>query len=433
MVNIQLIDEIKQLNPWLDEPGYPIVKEPFIPRSQVDFLLNPEWDALWTILVGPRRAGKTTLGKYLSKVLLEKGRFENLLYLNCDYLSIRQWLSSPLFISQALNQFSLKKPILFIDEVQRIRNPGLLLKAVIDLDLDVKYIASGSSQLEMQSNVQEHLTGRQLASITLPLNNKERPDESNFDDTIIYGSYPQVCLSSSKEVILKEIYKAYIQKDIVEILKVGKPDVFQNLISLLAHNTGQLANINQLSVDCKASTTTVRNYLDILEKTFVTVKIKPFVGNKRAEVTSNPIYYFLDNGFRNVALRNFNALESRVDLGLLIESFVFQELYKFKSINYIDLDIHYWRTKSGAEVDFVLYKNDESFIPIEVKYRTFTKPTIKKGFRSFLDAYKPKSAIIITKDYINEIVVGDTTVYFIPLRDIGTALSIIEDVFCGSF
>ncbi len=431
-MDIQLIDEVMQLNPWLNKPHHSIVREePFIHRSQVEFLLDAQWDSLWTILVGPRRAGKTTIGKYLSKKLLEQGRFSNLLYLNCDYLSIRQWLSSPIFITQALKQFSLKNPILFIDEVQRLQNPGLLLKAVIDLGLDVKYIASGSSQLEMQSNVQEHLTGRQLASITLPLNYAEMPDDSNLEETLIYGCYPQVCLSTRKEVILHEIYKAYIQKDIVEILKVGKPDVFQNLIGLLAHNTGQLANINQFSLDCKVSTTTIRNYLDILEKTFVTVKIKPFVGNKRVEITSNPIYYFVDNGFRNTALRNFKDLNSRVDLGLLVESYVFQELYKFKSINYLDLDIHYWRTKSGAEVDFIIYKNDDKFIPIEVKYHTFTKPTIQRGFRSFLDAYKPKIAIMITKNYTNEVNVGGTQVCFIPLRDLGHAFRMLGDYFCG--
>ena len=125
----------------------------------------PEWDRLWTVLVGPRRAGKTTLGKYLCQQLLNQGRFKELLYLNCDLEGVRTWLKSPLFIQEGMKQFNLTSPIIFIDEVQRLPSPGLLLKTIADLNLPIKMIASGSSQLELKSKVQEYLTGRQLSSI----------------------------------------------------------------------------------------------------------------------------------------------------------------------------------------------------------------------------------------------------------------------------
>src|SRR5579871_4479203 len=147
----QLISLIDQANPWLKDPNQPIFKDGYIPRLQTDKLLLPEWDNLWLVLVGPRQAGKTTLAKYLSKELIKQKRFENLLYLNCDLLEIRQWLTSPLFIKEAIDEFHLKKPIILIDEVQRLENPGLLLKASADLKLDIKMIATGSSQLELKS------------------------------------------------------------------------------------------------------------------------------------------------------------------------------------------------------------------------------------------------------------------------------------------
>lgn len=429
-MDIQLFNEVKQLNPWLDNPAHPILPNTnYIQRAQFQEIASIEWDNVWTILTGPRRSGKTTLGKYLAENLIATKRFSELLYLNCDYLSIRQWLKSPLFISEVIEQFSLKKPILFIDEVQRLENPGLTLKAVIDLNLPIKHIATGSSQLEIRSKVQEFLTGRQLSSLILPLSNQEWPLEKKLESTLLYGSYPQIVQSSKKEMLLREIYNNYIQKDIIEILKIGQPDIFQNLVSLLAHSAGQLVNYNQLAADCKVSVTTIRNYLDVLEQTYVISKIKPFVGNKRAELTSNPIYYFIDNGFRNTALRNFSDLNTRTDIGLLVENFVFQEIFKFCTHHYLDHDIHYWRTKSGAEVDFVLCKNENTFIPIEVKYRNLAKPTVSRSLRSFIDAYQPTQAIMITKDLLATTTVGTCQIHFIPIQQLSKFMHKIQEYF----
>src|SRR5438876_6051178 len=169
----QLISLIHQANPWLKKPDTLIMTNDYIPRLQADKLLSSEWDKLWLILVGPRQAGKTTLAKYLSQTLIKQHRFETLLYLNCDLYEIRQWLINPLFIQEAMDEFNLKHPIILIDEVQRLDNPGLLLKACADLKLNIKMIATGSSQLEMKSKVQEYLTGRHLESLILPLSYQE--------------------------------------------------------------------------------------------------------------------------------------------------------------------------------------------------------------------------------------------------------------------
>ena len=436
LMNKKVIDEIYQLNPWLS-PSLNSSKalqmqsmedESFIPRVQIAELMNPEWNHVWTILIGPRRAGKTTLGKHLSLKYVRNGGFSELLYLNCDYLSIRQFLKTPLFITQAMQEFNLRSPVIFIDEVQRLENPGLLLKAVVDLNLPIKLIATGSSQLEIKSKVQEHLTGRNLTSLVLPFGYSEWNKLNKLEEVLLYGCYPQVLKSNKKQMQLQEIYQRYIQKDIVEFLKVGNPDVFATLATLIAHSCGQLVNYQQLATDCRVSVTMIRNYLDILEQTFVISKISPFVGNKRSEITSNPVYYFIDNGFRNIALRNFAQLDARSDLGLLVETFVFQEILKFKSQNFYDIDIHYWRTKSGAEVDFVLYKNSELFIPVEVKYRNLAKANVTRSLRSFIEAYSPKHVIVITKNFIDEIKVNDSIVYFIPLTKLGR---VFEKVTCS--
>src|SRR5262249_36102859 len=101
-MKINLLQQIKQLNPWIEDKNSPIINlGHFYDRGQAQVLLNSEWDNLCTILLGPRRAGKTTLAKFISSELLKSERFNQFLYLNCDFLDIRNWLRSPLFISEA--------------------------------------------------------------------------------------------------------------------------------------------------------------------------------------------------------------------------------------------------------------------------------------------------------------------------------------------
>ena len=427
----ELLSEIQELNPWLLSPSSPILPliDKFIPRLQTQKLLQKSWDDLCLTLIGPRQAGKTTLAKYISQTLIEQERFTHFLYLNCDLHLIRQWVAHLSFIKEATEQFNLHHPIIFLDEVQRLENPGLLLKSIVDLKQPLKLIASGSSQLEIKSQVQEYLTGRQLEAVILPLSYSELSSKAISEDLLIYGCYPQIVNTSEKSILLKSLFQTYIDKDIIEIFKIGKPDIMQQLIGLIAHSSGQLVNYQSLANDCRVSIPTIQNYLSILERTYVIAKIKPFVGNKRQEIISNPIYYFIDNGFRNQALNNFLSLERRTDKGLLIQSAVFQEIYKFKEQYFSPFHIHYWRSKGGAEVDFILYKNSDSFLPIEAKFRHLTKPTISRGFYSFIEAYQPKQGIIITKQFTAKRKVGKCTVLFIPFHDLNRIFPLIMNFF----
>ncbi len=326
-----------------------------------------------------------------------------------------------------MDEFHLQRPIILIDEVQRLENPGLLLKACADLKLNIKMIATGSSQLEMKSKVQEYLTGRHLETLVLPLSYQEIGSSEELQ--LVYGCYPAVVKSAEKAILLRQIYQDYIAKDIIEILKISKPDAMQKLITLIAHSSGQLVNYNQLASDCQISVTTIQAYLSILENTYTISRITPFVGNKRKEITSNPIFYFIDNGFRNQSLHNLSmTLDTRQDVGLLIQSAIFQELLKFKVQHFYDFTLHFWRTQSGAEVDFVLYKNDGCIIPIEAKFRAMNSPVVTRAFRSFIDAYQPRFGFFITKDFNKKIVINNCEVHFISFSRLILLFDILKEL-----
>ena len=417
----KLLEAIYQQNPWLRSPAHPIIQpDQYIDRLQFAFLAQPDWDNFWTVLIGPRQAGKTTLGKHLCQELIKNQRYQQLLYLNCDYREIRLWLNSASFLADAEKTLSLENYILFIDEVQRLDTPGLLLKIIADLKLPIKMLASGSSQLEIKSKVQEHLTGRQLETVILPLSCREINFSKNHATVLQYGSYPQVYLAQQKQIFLQELFNNYIQKDIIEFLQIGKPDVMQQLLGLLAHSSGQLLNFQQLAVDCKVNVETIRHYITIFERTYVIKTIKPYVGNKRTELTANPICYFIDNGFRNQALNNFSPIENRTDNGLLVQNLVFQEFYKYQLQERNPWQIHYWRTKAGAEVDFIIKLNFDTIVPVEVKYRNSSGLNLSRSYKSFLDAYHPRIGFVITKNQTGQLEYQQSQIYFVALGNLSS-------------
>jgi predicted AAA+ superfamily ATPase len=203
----ETLSEIKSYNPWLmDRRSAILSTENYCPRIQTKMLLLPDWHTYWLVLTGPRRAGKTTLGKHLADAFIKSKAFDNLLYLNCDYFHTRTNLHSPALLTELFHIFSLKNPVVMIDEVQRLENPGLLLKIIADLQWPIKMIATGSSQLEIKSKVQEHLTGRQFSALILPLSFQEISGKQSLEECLLFGSYPQVVLGQHKALILQQLY-----------------------------------------------------------------------------------------------------------------------------------------------------------------------------------------------------------------------------------
>ena len=103
-----------------------------------------------------------------------------------------------------------------------------------------------------------------------------------------------------------------------------------------------------------------------------------------------------------------------------------KEIFKLKENCLSDINIHFWRTQSGAEVDFVLFRNAESILPIEVKYRNMKDGLVTKSLHSFLEAYQPKQAVVITKNYIDTKIIGGCEIKFIPFSHLDKFLKILQ-------
>lgn len=391
-----------------------------------------------TLIIGPRQVGKTTLLFQLKKELLAKKNIpqERVYYFNLDIVSDRTiFVTQTEFINFLKNRISPGNTVyVFIDEVQRIENPGFFFKGVYDLGLPVKLVLTGSSSLEIRSKMVEPLTGRKKLFNLFPLDFAEYisfhdsgllPFLSQHDayageklreylyDFISFGGYPKVAVESDREKkigYLEEIFTSYVEKDVVGFLRIKDAFMFSRLVKILAEEIGNLFNAQAISKELGVKHQTVKHYMDILEQTYIVKRIVPFFGSARTEVRKMPKIYFWDTGMRNFAkyFRDFPLASffERKDKGFLLENFICSELVKTGLP-----DVRFWRTKDEAEVDFVVQKAGE-IIPIEVKTAIEREIAPSRSFNSFIKRYKPKSGVIISFNNQKSTTVASTSVHF---------------------
>ncbi len=405
------------------------------------------YDELWrdlgkkefAFLIGPRQAGKTTLMKQLQGDLQKRG--EKTLFLSLDFEHDRVFFDSQqAFLRKVELEMGKKKGFVFIDEVQRKEDAGLFLKGLYDMGLPYKFIVSGSGSVDLKAKIKESLAGRKRVYDIHTISLKEfinfKTDyryEDNLseyftlergmlDQLLVeylnFGGYPRVVLEvelREKIRIIDEIYHSYIEKDITYLLKVEKIEAFRSLIKVLADQTGQLLNYSELSNTIGISLPTLKNYLWYAENTYILERVTPYFRNIRSEISKSPIVYFSDIGLRNYSIGLFGGLARESDMGFAFQNLVFSILReKLRGTN---AEIHYWRTKSGAEIDFVIdYGRDT--VPVEVKYKDLSKPAVPRSFEGFIEKYAPARCMIINKSLKATVKVKNTEVVFLTAWDL---------------
>jgi len=232
-----------------------------------------------------------------------------------------------------------------------------------------------------------------------------------FREYTVWGGYPRVVFAKTRQekiAILAEIYSSYIEKDIVGLLEIKNRLGFSKLVKLLAGQIGQLVNVNELANSLNLDRETVERYLKALEETFIITPLLPYFKNPRQEIVKQNKIYFNDTGIRNYALENFSSLSERLDAGLLLENALFREILLALDIFQ---KIRFWRTKQGAEVDFLVLER-EKIVPIEVKLN-IKKPVISLSLRNFIKKYSPQKALVVNLSKEAKIKINKTNIYFL--------------------
>jgi predicted AAA+ superfamily ATPase len=405
-------------NSWLEGSDIKAWYSHWLPDQYIERSLNIETDQKVCLVVGPRQAGKSTL---IWKKLSESGG--PCLYLNCEEPAIREWLVSPAAFLADIKGLTEGTIPLFFDEIQHLTEPGLFLKGLVDRRSGHTLFATGSSSFDLEAATRESLAGRANRHLLLPLSLHEVSNSlkgppalmqqkklRSCKQLLIHGGYPPVYTSIKPLHELTGLVESFVIRDASDRFKIKRPAAFRKIMELSASQIGNLCNYSEWGAIAGISSDTAKEYAGILEDTHILRLIRPYVGGKRAEITSTPKVYYVDNGIRNQVFGGFSEYDVRPDRGVLMENFAFTELYK--RINPILDSIKFWRSKAGAEVDFVVEHKGAIAAAVEIKAGD-CRGKITKSSRSFIDAYHPPHFYVVNDNIYPDTLIEKTPVRFI--------------------
>lgn len=348
------------------------------------------------MIFGPRQVGKTTLLNIFLKDTSYKYKIDTGENINLQSL----------FASRDLNKiisYAEGYDLIVIDEAQKIPLIGSGLKMLVDSLPKIRIIVTGSSSFELAGQIGEPLTGRKNTLTLFPIAQLELKNIYNnfelkekLEDWLIYGSYPEVVTSRTKEKKIdriKELYESYLLKDVLELERVKGSKVLMDLLRLLAFQIGSEVSLSELGRQLGIDSKTVARYLDIFEKAFVVYNLRGYSRNLRKEITKKSKYFFYDNGIRNAIINNFNPIDSRNDVGQLWENYLFIERVKKNAYTKTYANYYFWRTWDNKEVDFV-EERDGKLFGYEFKWGDKkTKPP-----KDWVETYKNSEYAVINKE-----------------------------------
>ncbi len=317
-------------------------------------------------MLGPRQVGKSSL---LNRcVSAETHRIE------LDDLEVRTRANQdPVLFSKEL-----KVPLL-IDEIQYA--PTLLSHVKILADRSPKKLCiylTGSQSFDVMRGVRESLAGRVVILNLFGLSLKEKGVTQNsspvdFFREFFIGSFPALRVSEPTmwARFMSSYVQTYVERDVAELLGIQKRREFELFLKACALRTGQLINYEELARDSSISAATAKDWLSILEDSFLIRLIHPYFNNRTKRLIKTPKLYFLDTGLCAYLAGWRDSEQIRIGpwAGAFFETAIFGELVRYFSNRGLDYQIHFWRDKDGNEVDFIV-ENGGSTYPIEVKLGT---------------------------------------------------------------
>jgi len=345
------------------------------------------------IILGPRQSGKTTLLREVTK------NVSPCLWLNCDDPIVRASLEDA-NLTQLKQMIGSAKTVV-IDEAQRVKNVGLTVKLIVDEIKNIQILVSGSSALELASEVNEPLTGRKWEYQLYPISWDELVVTSGLleaqrqlEQRIIFGMYPEVLnnLGHEREV-LTSLAGSYLYKDLLSYKGIRKPSLLDKLLKALALQLGQEVSFNELANLLQVDKNTVSEYIHLLEQAFIIMRLQPLSRNLRNEISSSRKIYFWDTGIRNAILGNYALLTQRNDTGALWENFLVAERIKYMHYAGNHYNRYFWRTHAQQEIDYI-EERDGMLNAYEFKWNPKAKARMPK---TFLNAYPNSNQEIISQ------------------------------------
>ena len=360
-------------------------------------------------VMGARQTGKTTL---------VRKEFPERAYFSLDSPEVRAIMEEG-----ALDFLSAQKDPVTLDEVQKVPSAFQIIKILVDKDRKPgRFLITGSANFLLMKNITETLAGRiaifELPGFTLSeaenlapsslikycLEDKEAPpsppltswEGPDLHEVVTRGSYPPAVLAPDPEtrtMWLENYVATYLERDLRELSQVASLGDFRKVMGLAAMRTGQVLNISELARDAGLPFSTTRNYLNLLEVSYLIRKLPAYFANIGKRLVKSPKLHFRDTGLALVLSGLTPSPETLIIhpyYHALVETLLVEEIVKLTNLLRSRVTFHYFRSHGGAEVDLVL-EEGERLLPIEIKATSQVSLKKLSGIRQFLQDFKDRA------------------------------------------
>ena len=333
-------------------------------------------------IIGPRQSGKTTLVKEC--------------FPEYNYVNLEDPVNRMLATEDYRGFFASYKDPLIIDEVQRVPELLSAIQVIVDEDRDKngRFILTGSHQPSLQKGIAQSLAGRTSILTLLPLSMNELAEEGHLeglytDKLLIKGFMPELYKEGSREasIYYRDYLNTYVERDLREMLEIRNLDKFLRFLTLLAGRVGQVVNLSAMSGEVGVSSTTLSEWLSVLEASYIVYRLQPYFSNITKRHIKSPKIYFTEIGLAAYLLGIETENQANRDplRGNLFENLIVSEVLKSRLNENQNPNIFYMRTAKGVEVDLILKKEDILY-PFEIKTSMTPNKSFSRHLLSFVKA-----------------------------------------------
>lgn len=328
-------------------------------------------------IIGPRQSGKTTLAQ---------STFSHTAYVNLEALDVQEMARSDPrgFLKQYPDGA-------ILDEIQRV--PELLSYIQVIVDQSEKkglFILTGSHQFQLHQAISQSLAGRTALLTLLPMSLSELSQAGitlSIDDALLQGGYPRLFKEKLDPTITyRSYFQTYVERDLRQLAHIKDLTQFQKFVQLCAGRIGQLLNLESLSGDVGVSSNTLKEWLSLLEASFIIIRLQPYFENFGKRMIKSPKLYFTDVGLacHLLGIENTTQLARDPLRGNLFENLVLLELMKYRHNQALSPNLYFFRDTRGNEVDFI-FQAGHRLIPIEIKAAQTYNASFLKNLSYFQD------------------------------------------------
>lgn len=348
------------------------------------------------IVMGPRQVGKSTLvGQFTEGISVPFDFFaaDGVNRFDSSWIP-NKWQQ----VRMRMDIHSEQEHILIIDEVQKIRGWSEQVKKEWDEDSrshrNLKVILLGSSRILLQKGLEESLEGR-FETIKMGYWDWQEMHEAfgfSMDEYVYFGGFPGLAPDIQDEdrwrnLMEDSIISPILTRDILEIEEIRNPALLRQVFELACIESAKELSLTKMQGTMNSGTVpTIKNYLDILNKSMIVQPLQNYSPSRVKEKQSVPKMQVFNNAFRN-RFGTFSFDEARVDpaeWGRLVESAVGAHLANRAMTD--DYELFYWRNERRQECDYVLRKG-QALVAIEVKSGSVDKTV---GFEKFKERFADK-------------------------------------------